>query len=377
MPETNQTATQISRPSVTREKENAVTSITPYTGDYILQNTVITAILTADMSKAHYDELAGKYTIEYSEDLKIEITPAEIERDQNGDPLPPYYKTSTRKLWGYIMYTASKGIEDGRITLDFFEYCKYRKITPKKYAFDTFWKDISTLFDFKINTSIYINGKNVFSMDSHVFSDKITKDEITNTANEKRPVLLLSEKFNAMLTNPGEIIFYMPFTTDYLAINDRAHPHAYLLIWAINQHMRINCDNKRKNLISISELLKKCVTLAKKEKIKAARRNYTQKIREPFENDMGYLSDSRGLKYEYADNKGNVLKGEDLSFSEWEKSYILIKENPDYTGSDTITAARKSKRIEAARKIKEDSGKVSEKLQNEKPQNAENGVNTR
>lgn len=354
----------ISRPTtITRTPKKNIPQ--EYQGDYILQNTVITAILTADMSKAHYDKLAGKFTIEYSKDLIIEIIPTEIKRTENGDPLPPYYKTSTRKLWGYILFVASKRIKERRLTLDFGEYCKYRNITPKKYAFDTFQKDISALFDFKINTTIYINGKNVFSMDSHIFDDKITKDEITHTANKKHPVLLLSEKFNTMLTNPGKLIFYMPFTADYLSIDDRAHPHAYLLMFTINQHMRKNCSNKRKNLISISELLKNCPTLPKEERIKTTTRQFSLKIRAPFENDMSYLSDFRGLKYEYADSKGNILKGENLSFSEWKKSYILIIENPDYTGSDTITAERKTKRIEASRKIKTNK-KNSKKVVSEK-----------
>ena len=322
-----------------------------YNGDYLLQNNITTAILTANMERAHYDPLAGKYIIEYSENLKIEIVPTEIKRDENGNPLPPYYKLSTRKLWGYILYIASKGIKNRRLPIDFFEYCNHRNITPKKYAFDTFQKDIAALFDFKINATIYINGKNVFSMDSHIFDDKITEDKITHTADKKRPVLILSEKFNTMLTNPGKFIFYMPFMVDYLAINDKKHPHAFLLMCAINQHMRKNCNNKRKMLISISEMLKNCPTIPR-DRIKSTTRQCTQKIREPFENDMKYLSDFRGIKYEYADTKGNILKGKNLTFPEWEKSYILITENPDYAGGDTITTERKRKRIEAAQKIK-------------------------
>lgn len=313
-----------------------------YEGQIILQNSATSAIIAANLTTGHVDELARKFIIACNDGFSIAFDLSTIEN------IPLRLKASTRKLFAYILELAAEGrVNDQKLLINFDDYFKKLNITSKKYAFNVFKNDIAILRSITIKGDVLKLGKKAMTLNTGLYRKSYSPID-----NPKQIIILLETEFDNMLKDKS-LCFSMAWNSAYYKFDDKLHPNAFSLIYSILRHNRMNIDNKkRKFLIPVSRLLADCPELQREKNVSESNRGYSQRIKEPFENDMCFLKKERGLQYEYITKEGNKKKYNELSYKEWKESSILIKKLPDCTGFGKELVKRRVKRKTAITKIK-------------------------
>lgn len=318
--------------------------VTPdYEGQIILQNSATSAIIAANLATGHIDEMARKFIIACNDGFSIVFDLSIIEN------IPLRLKASTRKLFAYILELAAEGkIKDQKLLIDFEDYFRRSNITSKKYAFNVFKNDIAILRSITIKGDVLKLGKKAMTLNTGLY-----RKFYNLVDNPKQIILLLETEFDSMLKDKS-LCFSMAWNTAYYKFDDKIHPNAFSLIYSIHRHNRMNIDNKkRKFLIPVARLLADCPELQREKTISKSNRGYSQRIKEPFENDMCFLKKERGLQYEYVTKEGNKKKYSELSYKEWKESSILIKKIPDCIGfgKKVIKGREKTKKAKEKAKL--------------------------
>lgn len=313
-----------------------------YEGQIILQNNATSAIIAANFATGYIDEMARKFIIQGNHGMTIQFDLSTLEN------IPLRLKTSTRKLFAYILELAAEGkVKEKKLLIDFDDYFKNLNITSKKYAFNVFKNDIAILRSITISGKVVKHGEKPLNLNTGLYRKSYSPMD-----NPKQIVLLLEDEFDSMLKDKS-LCFYMAWSKAFYKFDDKSHPNAFSLIYAIHRHVRINIDNKkRKSLIPISTLISECPELQREKAVSKSNRGYSQRIKEPFENDMLFLKKERGLQYEYITKEGVKKKYNELSYEEWKESSVRIKKLPDFTGFGEEIAKRKEKRRKAIEKAK-------------------------
>lgn len=116
--------------------------------------------------------------------------------------------------------------------------------------------------------------------------------------------------------------YIMPYNIRALTINPHTHPYAYCLAVKLMEHYNMNAPKTNHVRISVDSLLKACQNMPTFEEIASTTRQFSKRIRDPFERDLLALRDIYGIveKWEYCNANGEPLTDKQKTaydFKDW------------------------------------------------------------
>lgn len=127
--------------------------------------------------------------------------------------------------------------------------------------------------------------------------------------------------------------FAMQYNVNLLGVDGR-NPNAFPLGRKLNLHASINQDinEGKQSILSVENALKACDAIPSYEKVRNENRAYTERIIKPLEKALNALSETAGLRWNWANSKGVLLTDEQLKNIDYDTlaslyiSYYFIDE---------------------------------------------------
>lgn len=268
-------------------------------------------------------------------------------------------KTSTYQLLdAFTTILTETGAKDPIVSIPLSEYMRIRGLKDRKDARKQVTEDLATLYNTSISFKDTIAGKEKAFFDMRICDFKGIDRRGNITFSFGSAFYTLLKSYPVMPTQP-----------QLWKLNSKRNPNSYFLLRKLMEHKNMNIGKKNENIIAVKTLLSVCGSIPSYEEVKTKlKRDFTNRIINPFERDLNALEDT--LTWEYCHKNGKPLTDQELSefnYSVFIDALILThwKNYPDQTARLKAKEARNASKGDKSKTKKKKNPEKTEPIKKE------------
>lgn len=232
------------------------------------------------------------------------------------------FKTSTHKLLDALISTYTNGGAVRRtVVIPLADYMERCNLKARQKAYNRVSTDLNRISNMKISFTRKnsLKGKNKSTEVSYL---DICLCEAKGIYNGNITFEFTERFINILNSYP-----IMNYPVLLWGINDKRNPNSYYFLKKISEHKNMNMGKSNEDIISVNTLLRSSPYIPTYEEVKSGKRQFKQRIVQPFERDLNALHEI--LQWEYADNGKPIKENErqSISYFDFERLNICIHWN--------------------------------------------------